>query len=45
MRSAVDDHVDLVSRLLEMVTADLRDDLHTAVDNVVGLFHSIDWKV
>ncbi|RWW44937.1 hypothetical protein BHE74_00049266, partial [Ensete ventricosum] len=45
LKAALNEHVDLVSELLEKFSAELRSGFGPAVDNFVGFFHAIDWKV
>ncbi|CAD5182897.1 unnamed protein product [Musa acuminata subsp. malaccensis] len=44
LKAALNEHVDLVSELLEKFSAELRSGFGPAVDNFVGFFHAIDWK-
>ncbi|KAJ6803240.1 transmembrane protein 18 [Iris pallida] len=44
LKSAIRDHVDLVSALLEKLSGELRSGFGPAVDNFVGFFHAINWK-
>uniref|UniRef100_A0A1D1XH68 Transmembrane protein 18 n=1 Tax=Anthurium amnicola TaxID=1678845 RepID=A0A1D1XH68_9ARAE len=44
LRSAVRDHVELVSDLVEKLSSELRSGFRPAYDNFVGFFHAIDWK-
>lgn len=44
LRSALDEHMDLVSHLLENLSSQLRTGMRPAFDNFIGFFHAIDWK-
>lgn len=45
VKVAMNEHVDLVSDLLQRVSSELRSGFAPAVDNLLGFFHAIDWKV
>lgn len=45
VKAAMNEHVDLVSDLLQRISSELRSGFAPAVDNLVGFFHAIDWKV
>lgn len=45
LKAALNEHVDLVSDLFEKLSAELRSGFGPAVDNFIGFFHAIDWKV
>ncbi|KAG6526100.1 hypothetical protein ZIOFF_016077 [Zingiber officinale] len=45
LKAALNEHVDLVSDLFEKFSAELRSGFGPAVDNFIGFFHAIDWKV
>ncbi|KAJ4804703.1 Transmembrane protein 18 [Rhynchospora pubera] len=44
MKAAMNEHVDLVSDLLQRLSSELRSGFGPAVDNFIGFFHAIDWK-
>ncbi|XP_078163456.1 tmem18 [Carex rostrata] len=44
VKVAMNEHVDLVSDLLQRVSSELRSGFAPAVDNLLGFFHAIDWK-
>ncbi|KAG1328043.1 Transmembrane protein 18 [Cocos nucifera] len=45
LKVALNNHADLVSELFEKLSAELRSGFRPAVDDFVGFFHAIDWKV
>ncbi|EXB57390.1 hypothetical protein L484_016443 [Morus notabilis] len=45
LRSAMEDHIDQMSDLLQKFSAELRSGVRPAYDNFIGFFHAIDWKV
>lgn len=45
LKAALNEHVDLVSELFEKFSGELRRGFRPAVDNFLGFFHAIDWKV
>lgn len=45
LKAALNDQANLVSELFEKLSAELRSGIGPAVDNFVGFFHAIDWKV
>lgn len=45
LRTALDEHMDLVSHLFENLSSQLRTGMRPALDNFIGFFHAIDWKV
>ncbi|KAI3893704.1 hypothetical protein MKX03_032120 [Papaver bracteatum] len=44
LKLAVNEHMDLMSDLVEKFNGELRVGLQPAVDNFLGFFHAIDWK-
>ncbi|XP_024020375.1 transmembrane protein 18 [Morus notabilis] len=44
LRSAMEDHIDQMSDLLQKFSAELRSGVRPAYDNFIGFFHAIDWK-
>ncbi|KAI3906004.1 hypothetical protein MKW92_018701 [Papaver armeniacum] len=44
LKSAMNEHMDLMSDLVEKFSGELRVGLQPAVDNFLGFFHAIDWK-
>lgn len=45
LKSAMNDHVELMTDLLEKITTEFRTGFQPAYDNFIGFFHAIDWKV
>jgi transmembrane protein 18 len=45
VKAAMNEHIDLVSDLIQRVSSELRSGYAPAVDNFLGFFHAIDWKV
>jgi len=45
LKSAMEEHVDLMSDLVQKISSELRSNLRPAKDNFLGFFHAIDWKV
>lgn len=45
LKTALNEHLDQVQVILEKVSSDLRVGMQPAVDNFIGFFHAIDWKV
>ncbi|RZC51676.1 hypothetical protein C5167_020104 [Papaver somniferum] len=45
LKSAMNQHMDLMSDLVEKFSGELRAGLQPAVDNFRSLFHAIDWKL
>jgi hypothetical protein len=45
VKVAMNEHVDLVSDLIQRVSTELRSGFEPAVDNFLGFFHAVDWKV
>lgn len=45
LKSAMNEHVDVMADLVEKFTAELRSGLQPAYENFMGFFHAIDWKV
>lgn len=45
LRTALDEHMDLVSHMFENLSSQLRSGMRPAFDNFIGFFHAIDWKV
>ena len=45
LKTALDEHMDLVSHLFENLSSQLRSGMRPALDNFIGFFHAIDWKV
>ncbi|OEL17874.1 hypothetical protein BAE44_0021106 [Dichanthelium oligosanthes] len=44
VRSALNDHADVVAELFGRVSSELRTGFAPAVDSFVGFFHAVDWK-
>ncbi|KAI3901443.1 hypothetical protein MKW92_019822 [Papaver armeniacum] len=44
LKSAMNQHMDLMSDLVEKFSGELRAGLQPAVDNFLSFFHAIDWK-
>ncbi|XP_058787323.1 uncharacterized protein LOC131661732 [Vicia villosa] len=44
LKSAMNEHVDLMSDLVQKISSELRTNLRPAYDNFLGFFHAIDWK-
>ncbi|MCL7030625.1 hypothetical protein MKW94_027859 [Papaver nudicaule] len=44
LKVAMNEHMDLMSDLVEKFSGELRVGLQPAVDNFLGFFHAIDWK-
>lgn len=44
LKSAMNEHLDLMADLVEKFTAELRSGMRPAYDNFIGFFHAIDWK-
>jgi hypothetical protein len=41
----MEEHVDLMSDLVQKISSELRSNFRPAKDNFLGFFHAIDWKV
>lgn len=41
----MEEHMDQMADLVQKLSSELRSGLRPAVDNFVGFFHAIDWKV
>lgn len=44
LRSAVEEHMELMADLVQKLSTELRSGLRPAYDNFMGFFHAIDWK-
>ncbi|CAI8597711.1 unnamed protein product [Vicia faba] len=44
LKSAMNEHIDLMSDLVQKISSELRTNLRPAYDNFLGFFHAIDWK-
>ncbi|KAJ8643019.1 hypothetical protein MRB53_004767 [Persea americana] len=44
LKSALNDHMDLMTDMLEKITTEFRSGFRPALDNLIGFFHAIDWK-
>ncbi|MED6148560.1 hypothetical protein PIB30_054217, partial [Stylosanthes scabra] len=44
VKSAVEEHMDLMADLLQKLSSELRAGFRPAYDNFIGFFHAIDWK-
>ncbi|MED6132535.1 hypothetical protein PIB30_019863 [Stylosanthes scabra] len=44
VKSAVEEHMDLMADLVQKLSSELRVGLRPAYDNFIGFFHAIDWK-
>lgn len=45
IKTAMNDHLDQVQEVFEKISSELRVGMQPAVDNFIGFFHAIDWKV
>jgi transmembrane protein 18 len=45
VRSALNEHADVVADLFGRVSSEVRTGFAPAVDSFVGFFHAVDWKV
>lgn len=45
IQSAMEAHMDQMADLVQKFSADFRSGLGPALDNLIGFFHAIDWKV
>ncbi|KAG8389696.1 hypothetical protein BUALT_Bualt01G0005600 [Buddleja alternifolia] len=45
LQSALNSHMDQMADLVEKLTVELRSGIKPAVENFIGFFHAIDWKV
>ena len=45
VRSALNEHADVVAELFGRVSSELRTGFAPAVDSFIGFFHAVDWKV
>jgi hypothetical protein len=45
VRSALNEHADVVADLFGRVSSELRTGFAPAVDSFIGFFHAVDWKV
>ena len=45
VKSAMEDHMELMADLVQKFSSDIRAGFGPAYDNFVGFFHAIDWKV
>lgn len=45
LKSAMEEHVELMADLVQKFSSELRSALRPAYDNLMGFFHAIDWKV
>ena len=45
LKTVMNDHMDQMQEIIEKVSAELRVGMQPAVDNFIGFFHAIDWKV
>jgi hypothetical protein len=45
VRTALNEHADVVAELFGRVSTELRGGFGPAVDTFVGFFHAVDWKV
>ncbi|KAG4941510.1 hypothetical protein JHK87_045381 [Glycine soja] len=44
LKSAMEEHIDLMADLVQKLSSDLRAGFRPAYDNFIGFFHAIDWK-
>ncbi|XP_038695611.1 transmembrane protein 18-like [Tripterygium wilfordii] len=44
LRSALEEHMDQMTDLVQKLSAELRSGLRPAYENFIGFFHAIDWK-
>jgi len=45
LKSALDEHIVLMTDLFQKFSTDIRAGFIPAYDNFMGFFHAIDWKV
>jgi len=45
LKSAMEEHMDLMADLVQKLSSDLRAGFRPAYDNFIGFFYAIDWKV
>ena len=45
LKSAMEEHMELMADLVQKVSSELRAGLRPAYDNFMGFFHAVDWKV
>jgi hypothetical protein len=45
LKSAMEEHMEQMADLVQKFSAELRSGLRPALDNFLGFFHAIDWKV
>ncbi|KVH99976.1 Transmembrane protein 18 [Cynara cardunculus var. scolymus] len=45
LKTAMNDHMDQMQEIVEKLSSELRIGLQPAMDNFIGFFHAIDWKV
>ncbi|KAK9003136.1 hypothetical protein V6N11_060703 [Hibiscus sabdariffa] len=44
LRSAMEEHMELMADLVQKLSSELRSGIRPAFDNFMGFFHAIDWK-
>ncbi|KAJ7969714.1 Transmembrane protein 18 [Quillaja saponaria] len=44
LKSAVEEHMDLMADLVQKISTELRSGMRPAYENFIGFFHAIDWK-
>ncbi|OMO75684.1 Transmembrane protein 18 [Corchorus capsularis] len=44
LRSAMEEHMEVMADLVQKLSSELRSGLRPAYDNFIGFFHAIDWK-
>ncbi|KAI3677116.1 hypothetical protein L1987_86736 [Smallanthus sonchifolius] len=45
LKTAMNDHLDQMQEIVEKFSSELRIGMQPAMDNFIGFFHAIDWKV
>ncbi|KAJ0793809.1 hypothetical protein HanOQP8_Chr01g0033361 [Helianthus annuus] len=45
LKTAMNDHLDQMQEVIEKISSELRVGMQPAMDNFIGFFHAIDWKV
>ncbi|KAF9661647.1 hypothetical protein SADUNF_Sadunf19G0090500 [Salix dunnii] len=45
VKSAMEAHLDQMTDLVQKLSSELRSGLRPAIDNFIGFFHAIDWKI
>ncbi|KAL8214450.1 hypothetical protein R6Q57_003899 [Mikania cordata] len=45
LNTAMNDHLDQMQEIVEKISSKLQIGMQPAMDNFIGFFHAIDWKV